>query len=307
MPTVDDLLRADASCAAESAVVFRHLCEETVAASDLALRLYEIARRCAATEKAIAASVGKLSEFAEVLGVPADALTVMAKQDAAPGEDPRIAEARQVWSGFWAGRAVQALLELCARYFRYAITDLRRFRLTASNGYLRLEVESLALMALFRTRFDFAHAWLDPHSDQRKLFHKMQPQVKKWLREHDFTVTYDIGSWVSQHVALASARTGIRIGDATVEVLDQEFDPTEPASFHLGIAYFLRIQKRIFELLPVVFEELVADEEFQSALHDYRTVEDKVWWVHERKYAGAMRPFYAVAKRVPSATGDHRG
>jgi len=61
-----------------------------------------------------------------------------------------------------------------------------------------------------------------------------------------------------------SAARGLRISSGKSEVLDQEFDPENPVSFHLGLAYFLRMQTRMFTALPTVFSALDSDMKFKT-------------------------------------------
>ena len=75
-------------------------------------------------------------------------------------------------------------------------------------------------------------------------------------------------------------------------MLDQEFEPQEPVSFHLGLAYFLRMQKRVFELLPIVFAGLEGDEEFKTELAEFASLDEKTWWMMEREYKTEIQGFY---------------
>jgi hypothetical protein len=74
-------------------------------------------------------------------------------------------------------------------------------------------------------------------------------------------------------------------------VLDQEFDPNDPVTFLLQLAYFLRIQTRIFKMLTEVFDGLADDSAFREALSRYIALEETTWWVLERKYATEISEF----------------
>jgi len=200
-----------------------------------------------------------------------------------------VTEARTLWKTLWGSRALQALFELCFRGFRWGVTDLRRLRLTAANGNLRVQVESVGLMFLFLARPDFAFRWLNHAEDQRKLFKETRPLLTPILKDKDLVVGYNVGSAVAQHPRFASASRGMRVDGATIEVFDQEFDPKDPFTFHLGLAHFLRLQKRILDLLPGVFPFLSEDASLQEVLQEYRQTEEKVWWVLERKYAEEVK------------------
>jgi hypothetical protein len=114
--------------------------------------------------------------------------------------------------------------------------------------------------------------------------------VKDILQARNLAHAYEHGSAVAQHARFASAARGLRLSNG--DVLDQEFDPEEPVSFHLGLAYFYRVQIRIFTALPDVFAGLGDDEGFSREFGAYRQLEDKTWWVMERKYVTEIKDFY---------------
>ena len=184
------------------------------------------------------------------------------------------------------------LLELVWRAYRWGLMDLRRFRLTPAAGYVRVEAESVALLLLFRERPDLAERWMNPNEDMLNFFHQTQPDVKRFLEQHKLKSAYEQGSAIAQHARFASVARGIRIRAGDVQVLDQEFDPEKPVTFHLGLAYFLRIQKRIFDVLPLVFVGLHDDTEFKTAVAEFDALEKKTWWVLERKYKREIEDFH---------------
>lgn len=115
--------------------------------------------------------------------------------------------------------------------------------------------------------------------------------MKQIATELNLARAYDHGSAIAQHARFASAARGLRIKDRDSEVLDQEFDPENPVSFHLALAYFLRMQTRMFDALSTVFPDLESDADFKSELALYRSLEDKTWWVMEKKYAEEIQDF----------------
>ncbi len=51
------------------------------------------------------------------------------------------------------------------------------------------------------------------------------------------------------------------------------------------------MQTRVLTMLSGVFPQLSADIEFRNAFDNFRTLEDKTWWVLERKYADEIKDF----------------
>ena len=71
-------------------------------------------------------------------------------------------------------RRSRALLLLQAyRSYMYAATDMRRFRVGTATGFMRLEIEAVALMYLFQNNPSLAYTWFNLRGDsQGKAFYK---------------------------------------------------------------------------------------------------------------------------------------
>jgi hypothetical protein len=280
---VDDLLQVDASVASESLHVFKSLCEDSLVAADLALELYRHASERVATDPGDDKDVDALLAIAAKHNVPAGAFVAMLHHDA-DGGHPAVIEGQATWRRLWSARAKQLLLELSGRYYRWGVTDLRRLRLTATQGYLRLQAECVGLLLIFAEDETYAIRFLNPKDDSLKFYKQTQPKLKKHLKERDLFETYEIGSSVSLHARASSAARGWKTDGLRIHVFDQEFDPHDPFSLHLGIAHYLRIQSRILEHWTASVPWLASDSEFSQKRSNYREVTDKIWWVLERKY-----------------------
>lgn len=289
---VDELLRIDESCAKESEVVFAALGPNAMECVNAGLRVFTAAAKWVGAPERVHPAGEEFNEIAEELKMHGSALWDVVRKPADPGgEDSRITKARGIDEVLTQSLALKTLLQLCSRAYRWGLTDFRRLRLTAAAGYMRVEAESIALMLLFVEKPSLSKRWLNPHENMMTFFKETQPSVKGVLKKHDLTLAYEHGSAVAQHARFASAARGIRVENADVQVLDQEFDPKQPVSFHLALAYFLRIQKRLFDLLPAVSPGLENDEEFKSSRSEFATLEDKTWWVMERKYEKDIKEF----------------
>lgn len=293
MECVDELLIADRSCAEQSVLVFNGLCVEVSQACDLALAVHDRANVVVVAAAHTQEGIDALMAIGSDLGIEPLELIERAKGEPTPGEDPRIIAARDAWAPVWAGQAQQALLQLCIRHLRWGVTDLRRLRLTAATGYLRLQAECASLLLLFRERNDFAARWLDPKADGKQFFRETQPLVKERLKGLNLDQVYEVGSAAAQHARFVSAVRAMRSGSMQVEVLDQEFDASDPFSFHLGLATFLRTQQRILRCLPDALPELAADQDFLDLRELFGGLVDRIWWVLERKYADQIKALYS--------------
>lgn len=287
--STDELLKVDESCAKESAVVFGELGPNTMACADAGLQVFSVAAKWVGRWEEQHALNESFNRTAEELGISGQLLYDIVSRPPDPGEDARITSARGIDKAVSQALARRTLFHLLWRAYRWGLADLRRLKLTAAAGYMRVEAETIALLLLFQRHPDLSERWLNPKENMNKFFRETQGEVKEILEQHKLTMAYEHGSAVAQHARFASAARGIR-QDGTV--LDQEFDPQEPVSFHLGLAYFLRMQKRILALLPTVFAGLGDDEGFNGGLAAFTSLEDKTWWVMERKYENEVREFH---------------
>lgn len=290
---VDELLKIDESCAKESVVVFGALGPNAMACANAGLRVFVAAAKFVRKWEDNHPSSEEFNKTAEELGIDGWALFDIVRKPSNPaGEDPRITKARGIDKAVSQALARRTLLQLLWRAYRWGLTDLRRLKLTATAGYMRVEAESIALLLMFQDKPELAERWLNPNENMVKFFRETQGDVKKILEKRKLTLAYEHGSAVAQHARFASAARGIRIEQGDVHVLDQDFEPEQPVSFHLGLAFFLRMQKRFFDLLPMVFLGLQDDDEFRTALAEFTSLEDKTWWAMERKYEKEIKEFY---------------
>jgi hypothetical protein len=287
--TTNDLLKIDESVASQSEVVFGALGDNAIKCADAGMRVFAAPAEFVSALKDRRNLSETFQALADGLNVDGPTLKNMLQAPAAIDEDPRISEARGLDKEVDHAIAARTLLQLCWRSYRWGITDLRRLKLTSTSGWLRVEAESLALMLLFVEDPALARRWINVKEDMVRFFRETQPRVKELLRTRKLMQAYEHGSAVAQHPRFASAARGIRPDG---EVLDQEFDPEDPVTFHLGLAWFYRVQVAIFATLPDVFKGLGDDENFNREFDAYRQLEERTWWVLQRKYATEIRDFY---------------
>ncbi len=290
MKTLDELLDIDASCAKESELVFKDL-PESLACANAGLVLFEEAGKWMSTFEADTPAQKRFDEAAAELGVSGPELLAAIRKPTDPSDPAAITKARGADRDIGQIIGYRTLLQLAYRSYRSGLTDLRRLKLTAAAGHLRVETESAALIVLFFDQPTFAERWINLEENMIKFFRESQPHLKTYLADYELSMAYDHGSAISQHARFASAARGIRMEGNSITVLDQEFDPKDPVTFHLALAYFLRCQTRIFKMVTSRFPELASHVGFKEAFETYRTFEEKTWWVLERKYASEIKSF----------------
>jgi len=290
--TINDLLSADEAVAKNSEVVFSGLGTNATECANAGLRVFEAAYKAVRSWEESHANNEKFNELAGILGLSGQQLWDLVRSSQPDAADaPQVSEARKIDLEVSDALARRMLLQICWRAYRWGMTDLRRLRLTSSAGYMRVAAESIGLLLVFKNEPSLGRRWINPAEDMVKFFKESNPGVKTVLKEQGLTTAYDHGSAVAQHARFASAARGVRLSDG--EVLDQEFDPENPVSFHLGLAYFLRVFKRVFLLFPSVFPSFETDESFKERVQEYNSLEEKTWWVLERKYVEEIKDFYA--------------
>jgi hypothetical protein len=290
MKTLDELLDIDASCARESELVFKDLAE-SLSCANAGLVLFEEAGKWMSAYEADNPAQKRFDEAAAELGVSGPELLAAIRKPTDPSEHAAIVKTRGADRDIGQIIGYHTLLQLAYRSYRSGLTDLRRLKLTAAAGHLRVETESAALILLFFDQPTFAERWVNPEENMLKFFRESQPHLKKYLADHELSMAYEHGSAISQHARFASAARGIRMEGNSITVLDQEFDPKDPVTFHLAIAYFLRCQTRIFKMLTSKFPQLASHVGFKEAFERYQNLEEKTWWVLERKYANEINAF----------------
>lgn len=102
---------------------------------------------------------------------------------------------------------------LCARMFRWGITDLLRGRTTSAFGYARQQAEAVALVHLFRVEPGAARQWYEINSDAlgRQFHQTYNRKLMALLDQMDgMRETYEKGSGHALHVRIPSALRGYR-------------------------------------------------------------------------------------------------
>jgi hypothetical protein len=149
------------------------------------------------------------------------------------------------------------VLSLCARMFRWGVSDLLRGRVTPTYGYVRQQAEAVALVRLFRSEPGVAHEWYNIRTDaQGRKFHRDHgPKLMALLQQFSgLREAYDKGSSDALHVRIPALLRGFntsRRPDGNVEfvLLDREVKPEKTEWFLSALDYFLCLQPRlVYEL-----------------------------------------------------------
>jgi len=206
------------------------------------------------------------------------------------GQAQDIDGAEAAYARLWTLRVVKIIVLTCQRYWAWGAAELFRLRITSAQGYLRLEAESLALVALFLQDDALADRWshIFARQEGQRFFRDTQSQVKEILRRFDLNNTYDLASGSSQHARMAGMVRSLISSGGELRLPDQDFNKDDPYSFHLAVAHFHRIQTRILPGLAAVLPGVRDDEwERHEAAFVRRAAE--LWQLLERRYSDEIR------------------
>jgi hypothetical protein len=144
------------------------------------------------------------------------------------------------------------------RHFRWAATDICRFRITAALGYQRQQAEAVGLFWLFDENPRLGEQWLaiQSNKDGRDFHTTTQRRLLEIMREHELVDAYEKGSATSLHVRFAGAVPGLRLIPGGVPTLvDTELDPDRLSPYYASVAEFLITQQRVFRALDAANPE----------------------------------------------------
>jgi hypothetical protein len=257
MPTMNELLQADAANADVAKDILRALDPTFLSAFETSGDLFEQFNRCASQVLAAGDQDddNALQAIAQRLGLNRDELLQRIKN----GDlTDAIVEARQRWESMSVRQAQRLVLLLLHRYFRWGVTDLLRFRVTAAAGAGRLEAEAVALVRLFRDEPATATQWLQAGLDDaagRRFHNQTRQALAGFIAGFGLEVAYERGSSSAQHVRIGSAVRGVNITDEGTVLRDQEIDPERAYGYLLFAWWMLTVQAKVFAALRDTFRE----------------------------------------------------
>ncbi|MDY6792876.1 MAG: hypothetical protein SWH54_16550 [Thermodesulfobacteriota bacterium] len=159
---------------------------------------------------------------------------------------------------FYSRRARALLLLHAYRSYMYAATDIRRLRVGTALGFMRLEIESIALMSLFQVNNELPYRWVNLKGDQqgKAFFNKTKNNVSEFSIQFDLTVEWNLASSAAQHSRFIGLVDGLSISRTSqsdryadnFSVAFQDFDPEKPEQMIVRALYILRTQVKL--LIP---------------------------------------------------------
>ena len=255
---IDDLLSKDSANVDTCKAFLRAVSPSIPEAISEASSLFTTLNRVYAQSQQFADHFREVKDFMKATGLDSDReLLERAKTDSS---------AKRVYSRFQAREARALLLMRAGVLYDWAFTDFLRMRVTGPLAYLRVQVETIALIVLMTQDPDVAHEWFEIGSDEggKKFFRNHQSRIIKQLRDAELLAIYELASAGAVHSRLAGLCRSASVvhetsqGERRTEyrVRHQEFDPADPVPFELTVVNALRVQERIFRQLVRSLDEI---------------------------------------------------
>ena len=162
------------------------------------------------------------------------------------GEDP-ISTAKSDLAKANSAIARTYLILRIRRDFLLGLADLLKLRLTPALGYLRLQSESTAILAMIASNPSMSIDWLNPYSGRKfyKSYHAKIVEKMKSLAIHDY---YDQGSEMALHSRVHGVVPGLLVNNdaaaaGEVALTYQEFH--DPVDFLVWFGIYLRTHQKL--------------------------------------------------------------
>jgi hypothetical protein len=160
---------------------------------------------------------------------------------------------------YYSRRSRGLLLLQAYRSFMHAGTDIRRLRVVTAIGFMRLEIEAVALMFLIQANSELGFTWLNLRGDiqGKEFFNKTKKDISKFCDRFELTVEWNLASSASQHARFIGLVDGLSISSFSqidrhtdnFSLALQDFDEKRPEQLISRALYILRTQAKL--LLPL--------------------------------------------------------
>ena len=262
MTEIDKLIEADQTNCQQSMKLFNQFDSLLVTSFDDAANLFNVFLRSfshGATDDNTQHSFSKLAKEGGL--TESEIVEILNGKKPLPMNDDFFREIISNRNEYYSRRSRGLLLLQAYRSFMYAATDIRRLRVGTAIGFMRLEIEAVALMLLFHVNTKLAYAWFHLKGDRqgRDFYNKTKKDVLEFCDRYELTGEWNLASSSSQHSRFIGLIDGLSISSSSqferytdnFSLAFQDFDPEKPEQLLVRALYILRIQTKL--LLPLQF------------------------------------------------------
>ncbi|MCK4820338.1 hypothetical protein KA005_31530 [bacterium] len=190
---------------------------------------------------------------------------------------------------YYSRRSRGLLLLQAYRSYMYAATDIRRLRAGTAIGFMRLEIEAVALMLLIQANTELGFTWFNIKGDRqgKDFFNKTKKDVSKFCDRFELTLEWNLASSASQHARFIGLIDGLSItGSSQFErytdnfsLALQDFNPEKPEQLIVRALYILRTQAKLLSplhlALPEVSDPLLLETRIPKFIRNVGVLYDK--------------------------------
>ncbi|MFL6192592.1 MAG: hypothetical protein ACJ75H_00365 [Thermoanaerobaculia bacterium] len=288
MPLLEEFLRVDQENSESSRRLLLQLHPRSIDIAERGATVFDAASEALGRESKISENQRGISEWAGKYKIESKhALQLLSTASLIGGVEDDFTRAKE---NFVKGVAFYARLYLVMRLRRdylFGLTDLLRLRRTASQGYLRLQAETVAVLAMSLDEPEVGQEWLETMEEDKgkafyKKYHKRVVQKIKDLGLHFY---YEQASQNALHSRVGGVASGVVQGNAVrdkgeVALVYQEAN--DPYSFFLWLCSYLRFHEILSRSLLTVVPEAVTD--LAEEIRLFREGVEELW-----ELLGAMR------------------
>lgn len=260
MTEIDKLIEADETNCQQSIKFFNQFDSLLVASFNDAANLFNVFSRSfshGATDDETQHSISKLAKEEGLL--ESEIREVLNGKKLSSMNDDLFEKIISNRNEYYSRRSRGLLLLQAYRSFMYAATDIRRLRVGTAFGFLRLEIEAIALMSLFQVNTKLAYTWFNLKGDRqgRDFYNKTKKDVLEFCDRWELTGEWNLASSSSQHSRFIGLVDGLSISSSSqlerytdnFSLAFQDFDPEKPEQLLVRALYILRTQAKL--LLPL--------------------------------------------------------
>jgi hypothetical protein len=267
MNEIDKLIEADQTNCQQSYKLFNQFDPQLATSFDDAANLFEAFFRAfgyGATDDETQHSFSKLTEEGGI--TESEVLEVLKTGKSSSVSKDLFEKIIANRNDYYSRRSRALLLLQAYRSYMHAGTDIRRLRVGTAIGFMRLEIEAIALMFLIQANSELGFTWFNLRGDTqgKKFFNKTKKDISKFCDRFELTVEWNLASSASQHARFIGLVDGLSIYSFSqydrytdnFSLALQDFDEKIPEQLISRALYILRTQAKLLLPLQLALPEI---------------------------------------------------
>ncbi len=290
MNDIDKLIEADQTNCQQSVKLFNQFDSLLITAFDDVANLFSAFFRCFSYEVTDDHTQQLLSELAKKEGLTEpEILEVLKGKKPTSVNNDQVKKIISNKNEYYSRRSRGLLLLQAYRAYMYAATDIRRLRANTAIGFMRLEIEAVALMLLIQADAGLGFTWFNLKGDSqgKDFFNKTKKDVSNFCDRFELTVEWNLASSASQHSRFIGLVDGLSITASSqlerytdkFSLALQDYNPEKPEQLIVRALYILRTQAKLLLplqlALPEISDPLLIETRIPNFCRNIKALYDK--------------------------------